>query len=254
MLPKIDNQNPLSVISETTAIILAGGMGTRLKSVVADRPKPLALVAGRPFIEYLLLQLSNSGIQQVIISTGYLGDQIREQFGATYCSLSLLYSQESKPLGTAGALRHALHLVSSQEVLVLNGDSYCDIDFAKLLENHRSTGAMVTIATVSVPDVSRYGSVTTTHDGLVTNFEEKGIHAGVGFINAGVYAIDKSLLDKLDPDKMISLEKEVFPMYVAQPIYAYAATGTFIDIGVPEDYQRAQNLFQCTAREQLGDE
>ena len=243
-----------SNLSETPAIILAGGMGTRLKSIVADRPKPLALVAGRPFIEYLFLQLINSDIKQVIISTGYLGAQIREQFGATYGSLSLLYSQESKPLGTAGALRHALHLVTSQEVLVLNGDSYCDIDFAKLLENHRAKGALVTIATVSVPDVSRYGSVTTTHGGLVTNFEEKGINAGVGFINAGVYAIDKSLLDKLDPDVMISLERDVFPMYVIQSVYAYATTGMFIDIGVPEDYLRAQNLFQCIAREQLGDE
>jgi NDP-sugar pyrophosphorylase family protein len=247
MSPKYSN------LSETTAIILAGGRGTRLQSVVADRPKPLALVAGHPFIEYLFRRLSNSGIKQAIISTGYLGDQIRSQFGAAYSSLSLLYSQESKPLGTAGALRHALHLVTSQQVLLLNGDSYCDIDYAELFEDHRVKGALVTITTVAVPDVSRYGSVTTTHDGLVTDFQEKGIQTGEGFINAGVYVIDKSVLAKIAPDTMISLERDVFPLYLAQSIYAYATTGTFIDIGVPEDYERAQQLFK-RIKEQLGEE
>ncbi|MEI6828135.1 MAG: nucleotidyltransferase family protein [Desulfuromonadales bacterium] len=242
------------MISEISTIVLAGGKGTRLQTVVADRPKPLALVAGRPFIEYLFDQLSNAGIKQVIVSTGYLGEQIQRQFGETYSTLSLCYSQECVPLGTGGALRHALPLITSQQVLVLNGDSYCDTDIIGLLESHKTKDALVTITTVAVPDISRYGSVTATQEGLVSDFQEKGIKAGTGFINAGIYVIDTSVLDTLAPDTMISLEKEVLPRYIGKSLYAFASNGTFIDIGVPEDYQRAQQLFQRIAKEQQGDE
>ena len=238
-----------TLISETTAVILAGGKGSRLQSVVADRPKPLALVAGRPFIEYLFDQISNAGINNAIISTGYLGEQIERQFGATYRTLSLRYSQEHFPLGTAGALRYALHLVTSQQVLVFNGDSYCDIDIKELLEFHFAKDARVTITTVTMPDVSRYGSVTTTNEGLVTDFEEKGIKVGAGFINAGIYVIDTSVLAKVAPDTMISLEKDVLPQYIGESMYAFPSTGgTFIDIGIPSDYKRAQGLFECLVK------
>lgn len=243
MIRVLTNGNQPS-ISEITAIILAGGRGTRLQAVVADRPKPLALVAGRPFIEYLFDQIGNAGIKCSVISTGYLGEQFQLQFGPAYRALSLRYSQESVPLGTAGALRHALPLVNSQLVLVFNGDSYCDIDIIALLESHISKDALVTISTVAVPDVSRYGAVTTTPEGLVTEFREKGANAGAGNINAGIYVIDKSVLEKLAPDTMISLEKDVLPRYLGKSMYAFPATGTFIDIGVPDDYERAQELFR----------
>ena len=235
-----------------TAIILAGGKGTRLQSVVSDRPKPLALVAGRPFIEYLLDQLNNAGITHVVISTGYLGEQIRQQLGTTYKKLSLHYSQEDIPLGTAGALRHALPLIPSQQILVLNGDSYCDIDFTKLVASHKTKNALVTMATVAVPEVSRYGSVTTTQDGRIIDFREKGLQTGEGFINAGIYVINKSVVCNIVPDKLISLERDIFPQYLDQAMYGFATNGTFIDIGIPDDYERAQELFQRITEESQG--
>lgn len=239
--------------SDTTALILAGGKGARLQSVVSDRPKPLALVAGRPFIEYVLDQLANAGIRRVVISTGHLGEQFRRQLGTTYKKLSLHYSQEIVPLGTAGALRHALPLIPSQQVLVLNGDSYCDIDFTKLIASHKTKGALVTMATVTVPEVSRYGAVTTGLDGRITDFQEKGRQTGEGFINAGVYVIDTSVLCKIAPDTMISLERDIFPQYLDRVMYGFATTGTFIDIGIPDDYERAQQLFRRITTEQPGE-
>jgi NDP-sugar pyrophosphorylase family protein len=230
-------------VNEITAIILAGGKGTRLRSVVADRPKPLALVAGRPFIEYLFNQLGNAGINQAIISTGYLGDQIYHQFGAMYGTLSLHYSQELHPLGTAGALRHALPLVASQTVLVLNGDSYCDVDVMKLLEDHKERKALITMTTTTVSDVSRYGTVRMTSEGLITDFIEKGDQAGGGVINAGIYVLSTAILANIAPNMACSLEKDILPGYCGQAMYAHVATGIFIDIGIPEDYQRAQQLF-----------
>ncbi|MDD2850932.1 MAG: nucleotidyltransferase family protein [Desulfuromonadaceae bacterium] len=231
-------------ISDTTAIILAGGKGTRLQSVVSDRPKPLALVCGRPFIEYVLDQLDSFGIKRVIVSTGHLGEQIKTLLGSTYKTLSLHYSQEHVPLGTAGALHHALPFITSQQVLVLNGDSYCDIDFNEFFKRHMLKNALVTIAAVSVPDVSRYGSITSTGEGLIEYFREKGIQVAGGLINAGVYVIERSVLLAITPDRMISLERDIFPQYLHQSIYSYETTGMFIDIGVPADYRRAQLLFQ----------
>lgn len=243
-MPNTYNKVKTILPDETTAIILAGGKGTRLQSVVSDRPKPLALVSGRPFIEYLLDQLNSAGFKNVIISSGHLGEQINHYLGNTYKSLQLHHCHETLPLGTAGALQHALPLVTSQQVLVLNGDSYCDIDFIKLLEIHQTKAALVTISTVAVPDVSRYGSVTTTNDGLLTDFLEKGGQATEGFINAGIYVIERDILLRITPKKMISLEREIFPLYLGKSMYAYKSIGAFIDIGVPDDYKRAQQLFQ----------
>lgn len=229
--------------SDITVVILAGGRGTRLSSVVADRPKPLAGVAGRPFIEYLFDQVLRAGIEKLVIASGYLGEYISNHFGSVYKTLKLQYSKESLPLGTAGALRYALPSVETRYLLVLNGDSFCEVDLTALAECHRKKDARITLTAVTVPDVSRYGSVCMNRDGLVTEFIEKGAQSGTGYINAGVYLLDKSVIADLEPNIPCSLEKDVLPKYCNNGMYAFKAIGIFIDIGIPDDYARAQQIF-----------
>lgn len=239
------------VIESLTAVILAGGKGTRLKSVVADKPKPLAEVAGRPFIEYILDELNRAGVKRVVIAVGYLAEHVQHYLGDSYKNLNLIYSYESSPLGTAGALRNALPLIESKDVLVLNGDSFCEVNYKYLLESHKKNKAMITIVGVTVENVQRYGTIVTAADGLVTAFQEKGGLSGEGQINAGIYMIDYSVLTDIKPDSIVSLEHEIVPQYTGETLYAFPVSGTFIDIGIPEDYEYAQQLFShnCGGRE-----
>lgn len=227
----------------STPVILAGGMGTRLRRVVADRPKPLALVAGKPFITYLLEQLLLAGFKKAVIASGYLGGQFREHFGECYQTLKLHYSQEPMPLGTGGALRYALPHVTTSRLLVLNGDSFCDINFHAFLEFHLQKQARITLAAVKVPDVGRYGSIEMSPHGEITHFVEKGAHVGAGYINAGVYLLERSVIEVLDPNAAFSLERDVLCTHNNGTMFSFKTNGAFIDIGIPEDYERAQQLF-----------
>lgn len=230
-------------LSDITALILAGGKGTMLRSVVADIPKPLASVAGKPFITYLFEQLLFAGLKKVVIASGYLGEQLYNHLGVHYKKLALHYSKEPFPLGTAGALRHALPYIEARQLLVLNGDSFCDVNLAALSEYHSQTNAHITLTTVEVPDVSRYGSVHMGSDGIVADFIEKGVQSGRGYINAGVYLLDTSVVEGLDPDTPCSLENDVLPTYCNNGMYSFKTNGTFIDIGIPDDYAHAQQIF-----------
>jgi D-glycero-alpha-D-manno-heptose 1-phosphate guanylyltransferase len=205
-------------LSNMTAAILAGGLGTRLRPVMADRPKVLAEVGGRPLIFYLLDQLAAAGIQDVVLCTGYLGHQVKEVLGESHGPLRLIYSQESSPLGTGGALRLALPLFLTDQVLILNGDSFCDANLRALALIHRLRTAKATIL-------------------------EKGRKRGPGWINAGIYLIDRSLLQTIPPDQSVSLERESFPAWVGQGLYGFRSNGRFVDIGTPESFALAQDFF-----------
>src|SRR5262245_1827612 len=135
-------------LSSVTAAVLAGGLGTRLRSVVADRPKVLGEIAGRPFLGYLLEQLADAGLRSVVLCTGYMGDQVRAVFGGSHRGLRLLYSEEPSPLGTGGAIRLAVGQVVSSSVLVLNGDSYCETDLGAFWRAHRAAGSRATLLLV----------------------------------------------------------------------------------------------------------
>jgi len=231
-----------------TAVVLAGGLGTRLRSVVADRPKVLAPVRGRPFLAYLLDQVAAAGIREAVLCTGYLGEDVRTAFGDAHADLRLIYSQESSPLGTAGALRQALPLVpeSADTLLVLNGDSYCETDIRAFEAWHRARGAVASIALVEVADTRRYGRVQTDPDGRVVRFEEKGEAAGPGWINAGQYLLERRLVESVPAAPgggAVSLEREVFPAWVGRGLCGHRSGGPFIDIGTPESYARAEAFF-----------
>jgi NDP-sugar pyrophosphorylase family protein len=225
------------------AAILAGGLGSRLRSVVCDRPKVMAEIGGHPFLEYLLRKLKKTGISQVVLCTGHMGEIIRETFGDAYGRLDLYYSQEMVPLGTGGALRNALYLLDSDSVLVMNGDSYCDADLNAFWEFHQSEGANATLVLVKSADRGgRYGHVRINSKGQIVSFDEKSEHAAAGWINAGIYLLRKELILSIPEGKLVSLEKEVFQAWIGRELYGFQSDGPFIDIGIPEDYARAEQV------------
>ncbi|MDP3027973.1 MAG: nucleotidyltransferase family protein [Deltaproteobacteria bacterium] len=224
-------------------MILAGGLGIRLRSVFSDRPKVLAEILGRPFLTYLLEQLLRAGAREVILCTGYMADRLQEVYGDTYKSLRLLYSQEDGPLDTGGALRLALPLLKSDPVLVMNGDSYIHVDLNSYVEWFLRMDRMASLLLTRVSDTGRYGIVKVEKDESILAFEEKGIARGSGWINAGVYLVKKSLLGSIPQGKAFSLEREFFPSLVGKGLFGYQCKGKFIDIGTPESYRTAENFF-----------
>ena len=224
------------------AIVLAGGLGTRLRGVVPDLPKPLAPVNGRPFLAIVLRQLRAQGFDSVVLSVGYRHELIRQAFGDHFGALALVYVVEDRPLGTGGAIRLAARACSEADVFVLNGDSYADVDFADMQGRHCEARVPLTVCAVEVADAARYGRVV-VGDSRVAGFVEKGTK-GPGLINAGIYLMRRSLLEAPDLPEVFSFERDVLEARLGElrPL-AYPTHGRFIDIGVPEDYSRAQGMF-----------
>ena len=228
-----------------TAAILAGGLGTRLRSVVADRPKVLVPVGGRPYLAYLLDQLAAAAVREVVLLTGHEASQVRDALGDTHAGLSLVYSAEPAPLGTGGAIRHALPHLSAPMVLLLNGDSYCDVDLEAFARFHRSESAGGSLVLIRVPDASRYGQVRLGRTGRVVRFEEKGATRGPGWVSAGVYLLDRALVAEVQPGPL-SLERDLLPRWVAEGrVRGFRCGGRFLDIGTPQSYALAEQFFQA---------
>lgn len=235
---------PSSSCSDVPALLLVGGMGTRLRSVVSSTPKALAEVGNHSFLELLIRQLRSQGISRLVMCTGYLADQIENKFrdGRDW-NVAIEYSKESVPMGTAGAVKLAIpYIKNCRELLVMNGDSFLEVDCRELIRFHRQHGGVATMAVVKVENASRYGTVSIDGDSRVNGFFEKTQSNAPGMINAGVYVFDRSMLECI-PEGPTSLEKDVFPQLLGQGIYALSSAGMFIDIGTPEDYARAQHLY-----------
>lgn len=228
------------------AIILAGGFGTRLRGRLEGGPKPMAPVAGRPFLEILLAQLARSGCTRVILSVGHLHEVIENHFRSAWRGMALEYEVETTPLGTGGAIRAALARASEANVLVLNGDTFLQIDYAAMMEIHAKRQAPLTMAISAQPDIARYGGVVLDADRVI-GFEEKG-RSGPGWINAGAYVLRADLDWPRHLHDKFSFETD----YLAPEISrlspaAYKVEGFFLDIGVPEDLDRAQTELKAFA-------
>ena len=224
------------------AIVLAGGFGTRLRGIVDDVPKPLAPVAGRPFLAWLLDRLAAGGMRRCILATGYLSDVIEQRIGARWQGMEIAYSVEPEPLGTGGAIRLAATRLQGDAAHVLNGDTWLEYDPVALEDTARAAGASMTIALARVDDVARYGAVD-IDNGRVTGFREKG-ESGPGWINAGCYFLGADALAALPARDAFSFEQDVLqPRVQERAVAAFTETLGFIDIGVPEDYARAQLQF-----------
>jgi D-glycero-alpha-D-manno-heptose 1-phosphate guanylyltransferase len=220
------------------AIVLAGGLGTRLRQVVPNRPKSMALVAGRPFLEILLDSLSNKGFQRVILALGFMATTISDHFGTCYNNLELFYVVENTPLGTGGATRLAMEQCRADHVFVFNGDTYLDLEVSDL-DRHWALHRNPIIVGRDVLDTSRYGQLLTSN-GRVIGFTEKGM-SGAGLINAGCYVFNQSQLDRFALGSSFSLETDFLASAVVDKQFdVYVTKGHFIDIGVPEDFERAQ--------------
>ena len=230
-------------LQNLTAVILAGGLGTRLRSVVADRPKVMAEIHGRPFLAYLFDQLVAAGLSHVVVCTGYLGTQVNSCFGDSYGPLRISYSQELSPLGTGGALRLALPLLESNPVLVLNGDSFCDADLMGFSSWHLERRATASLVLTEMSNTERFGRVRVDAAGAVTGFAEKSNASGPGWINAGIYLLDRQLLEMIPADGPVSLEREIFPGWIGRGLCGYESAGRFLDIGTPESLAAAAEFF-----------
>lgn len=223
------------------AVVLAGGFGTRLRSVVSDVPKPMAPVAGRPFLAYLLDCIERQGYGHVVLATGYMHEKVEECFGQRYRGISIDYARETSPLGTGGAMLNALQHCTEERITVLNGDTLFLVDHDELcrLADERTTG--LAIAVRRVEDAGRYGSVEVAADGRITAFREKDPLTGPGLINGGIYRLHRSIFDGWRCGQTFSFEKEIMQSrYREEAFYAYASDAYFIDIGIPDDYARAQ--------------
>jgi len=229
--------------SQITAAILAGGLGTRLRSVVPDKPKVLAHVGQRPFIEYLLDQLADGGLKTVVLCVGYKGDMVEKHLGTTYRGMRLLYSLEKEPLGTGGALRLALPLLDVQTTLVMNGDSYCDAKLDAFVRWHNDHQSPATLLLTKTDDTRRYGRVDTDSRDRIVTFQEKAATTGPGWVNAGLYLLQHELISGIPSDRAVSLEREMFPSWIPQGLHGYPSEGRLWDIGVPDAYAEAQSDF-----------
>ena len=226
-----------------TAVVLAGGFGTRLAAVVSDVPKPMAPVAGRPFLERLLDRLAEQGLQRVVLAVGYKRQIIQSHFGDRYHGMDVAYSIEAEPLGTGGAMRQAFSEQKLDRALVLNGDTFCTLDLAVFAAEHERGGAPATLSLVRVDDAGRYGAVELTDASVIAAFREKNPATGAGLINAGIYALEARVFELAPKVPKFSFEQDVLQAHAAASGFrGYVADARFIDIGIPEDYQRAQTL------------
>ncbi len=218
------------------AIILAGGFGTRLKSVIPDAPKPMAPVNGRPFLEILIRKLLSYSVTDIVISVFYRHGMISAYFGdGASMGASIAYSVDASPLGTGGAIKAAMKRFPAARYLVMNGDSYFEHSVPELIEFHQRKNAVLTMALAEVADRSRFGSVELHTDGAISCFIEKGAD-GRGTINAGVYVLERKVMDFI-PGDICSFERDVARNLIGKGLFGLHQRGSFIDIGVPEDYR-----------------
>ena len=222
------------------AIVLAGGAGSRLQSVLKDIPKPMALVNGRPFLEYVLNHLHKHAVTKVILSVGYKKEVIQDYFGSCYKAISIEYAVEETPLGTGGGIRRSLLLAQSSPVLVINGDTLFRVEIGELCTIHREKAADVTIAAKYLDDLGRYGAVQFNETGRLISFVEK-TNSKDGHINGGVYVMNKDLFVPFSLPSAFSFETDFLQERVADlNIHVVPSDDYFIDIGIPSDYEKAQ--------------
>ncbi len=227
-------------MNKPKVIILAGGLGTRLRDTLGDLPKTLAPVGDRPFIGYLMALLSTQGFTDIIISLGHGSQAVKEFLGTgeTF-GVRIEYPLERELLGTGGAVKLAETLIRDGNFVVANGDTYLEIDLNAMLAFHEAKGALATVALVRMGETRRYGRVVLGADNRIVSLEEKDDRGLPGYINGGIYIFQKKVLDSIQSGRVCSLEREVLPLLIGKGLYGFASEGYFIDIGIPEDYERA---------------
>jgi NDP-sugar pyrophosphorylase family protein len=233
------------------ALLLCGGAGLRLRSVLGNSPKGMADVAGRPFLELLLRQLRRHGFERAILAVGYQKDMIYSHFGERAGGLDLAYSTESSPLGTGGALRNAVDLIESENVLIMNGDSYTDADLCEFAVDYQEAKADLSVVVVPADGRGDCGSIALDESGKLTSFAEKQDPFHAPYANAGIYMTSRRTLYEMPSGLEVSLEREILPQWLRQGKYikGFACLSKCIDIGTPERYRSAQDILATAERD-----
>jgi len=226
------------------AIVLAGGFGERLKSVVKNKPKPMAEINNKPFLAYILEFLQNQNIDKVILSVGYKKEIIQNYFGNRYLNLMIEYAVEEEPLGTGGGIKNAIKLIQGEEFFLLNGDTFFNVDLNFFYKLHKNSASNLSIALKILEIAERYGAVVIDKTYKIIAFHEKAKRYNV-FINGGTYILNKNFFCSFELENKFSFEKDFLEkLYKTCAFYGFPFEGFFIDIGIPEDYQRAQEEFK----------
>jgi len=226
------------MVKET--IVLAGGLGTRLRKVIKDVPKPMADVNGKPFLEYSLTFLAKQEIEKIILSVGYKYEVIESYFGKSFLGMELVYSVESEPLGTGGGIKKSLSFVDSEEVFVMNGDTFFNVDLRKFFCFHKKKNSVLSVALKPMKQFDRYGSVKLNENKRIIGFEEKRYYDS-GLINGGIYLLNKNFFMYFDLKEKFSFEKDFLEKYYnSYAFYGLEFEEYFIDIGIPEDYEKCK--------------
>lgn len=224
------------------AIILAGGFGTRLSHIVKDLPKPMASVAGKPFLVYIINDLIDKGITKFVLAVGYKKECIMEYFKENYRGCTISYSSEDTPLFTGGAIKQALEYCTEDNIFIINGDTFFNVNLEGMLKSHIENQADLTIATKTMKNIKRYGTVKLDNNRIIDFLEKQPLQEGR--INGGIYIIKKSLLEAVE-EKKFSFEIDFMQKYIQMlNIFSYPSEGYFIDIGIEEDYYIAQKEFK----------
>ena len=223
-------------------VVLCGGLGTRLRSVVSDRPKSLVMIDGRPFLDFILEHFAHHGIARIILCTGHLGDCIDERYASFRHPYELVFSRESSPMGTAGAVKHAAGLIRSDPFMVVNGDSLIDVDPNELLGFHAAKQGWATVALASADARDDVGFVTLDSRAKVTAFTEKRPGSGTKYHNAGVYVLRRAVLAEIPDQRPSSIETNVLPALLPRGVFGFLSNAPLYDIGTPERLARFQSL------------
>ncbi|MCM8530828.1 MAG: nucleotidyltransferase family protein [Lentisphaeraceae bacterium] len=228
----------------TEAIILCGGLGTRLQTIIKDQPKPMANIGGKPFLSWIIERLIAQGIQHIILSTGFKSNIIEKALSLWENQVKISISKEDHALGTGGAIKLALPLLKTHTFLALNGDSFTPFSIKSLSELHFTQNSDTTLWLCQVEDASRYGTVSVNKQGRILNFLEKQEISQTASINAGIYILTKQVFQPFK-DEIFSLEKDLFPTLIKKKFYGIETTTPFIDIGTPESYSKAHNFMNA---------
>lgn len=234
----------MKCIKDISIAILVGGMGSRLRPAVENKPKAMAPINGKPFLSYLFNWLILQGAQEVVLCTGYKGEQIRDYFTEQYQSLHIKYSHEKIPLGTAGALRLSMSKVKSDHILAINGDTFCDANLNDYISWYKDNQYNAAILLAYMKDVLRFGSVVTDRQGYVASFSEKVNRYAGGYVSAGIYLLNRNIIEQAPQGCALSMEYDVLPGLVGKGLAGFKTRSSFIDIGTPDSFNTAQSYFE----------
>jgi NDP-sugar pyrophosphorylase family protein len=227
-------------MNDMDVVILCGGMGTRLKNVVSDRPKPMAEINGRPFLDILIEYMMSFGLQRFILCAGYKADFIKQYYYKREPKIEIVLSVEEVPMGTGGAIKNAEYLIQTSNFIVMNGDSFCPFDMLGFLDFHLGKGAVVSIVVVESEDTKDFGLISLDNSQKIIRFNEKTGKDENSFINAGIYLFKKEIFSLIPSNRSYSLEYDLFPELVKREFYGFITHEKLIDIGTPERYEQAK--------------